>query len=244
MSHAMELGEPVTVLEKPEHRAVDALQSAPAGFDRARLVTPQYRFFAAGFPLFAQGEPNEDVFTLVQGWVTLHHILEDGRRQILEFLLPGDICGVAPQAAEALTDVTVLVRPRAQFASILAGDADYAAAVVGRLSGTLSAAYDSLVDIGRRTAVEAVAHMLFRLDRRIREASGAPPGAIVDFPPTQEQLGDALGLSAAHICRTLRVLRERRILSLGRHTLQVHDPAAISRMLGRDEGRARADHAA
>ena len=211
-------------------------QAAPT--DRTHLAAAQYRLFAAGSELFAQDEQNEDVFTVVEGWVSLHHILEDGRRQILEFLLPGEICGFPPLAggraahsAEALTDVTVVTLPRAQFASMLAADADYAAAVIGKLFETISSAHESLVDIGRRAAIEAVANLLFRLDRRIREASGAAPGTIVDFPPTQEQLGDALGLSAAHVCRTLRILRERGILSLGRQKLQVHDPGAVRGML-------------
>ncbi len=205
-------------------------------------VTPQYRLLAAGTELFAQDEPNDDVFTVVEGWVSLHHILEDGRRQILEFLLPGDICGfapltggAAPHAAEALTDVTVTTLPRSQFASLLAADSDYAVAIVGRLSETISSAHEAMVDIGRRSAIKAVAHLLFRLDRRIREISGAAAGAIVEFPPTQEQLSDALGLSAAHVCRTLRILREHGILSLRRHRLQVHDPAALSRILVRDD---------
>ena len=203
---------------------------------------PQYRLFAAGMELFAQDEPNEDVFTVVEGWVSLYYILEDGRRQILEFLLPGDICGLesltggtAPHTAEALTDATVIALPRTRFASLLGADPDYAVAVVGRLSETISSAHDAMVDIGRRAAIEAVANLLFRLERRIRDANGAPAGAPVDFPPTQEQLGDALGLSAAHVCRTLRVLRERGILSLRRHRLQVHDPAALRRMLSRDD---------
>ena len=241
----------VTPLPKPRGHNGDAACADAAGIGRSQPVTPQYRSFAAGSDLIAQDEPHEEVFTLVAGWISLQHILEDGRRQILDFLLPGDICGFtplsgdrAPHTAEALTDVTVMALPRAQFATMLAADAEYGSAVVGRLCETISGVYESLVDIGRRPAIEAIGHLLLRLDRRIREISGAAPGTEVDFPPTQEQLGDALGLSAAHVCRTLRVLRERRILSLGRHKLQIHDPAALCRMLGRDERRARPSHAA
>ena len=244
-------GEAVSPL--PNLRRRDGATACAEGgeLDRARSVTPQYRYFAPGSELIAQDEPHEDVFTLVEGWISIHHILEDGRRQILGFLLPGDICGFtplsggsAPHAAEALTGVTVSVLPRARFEAMLAADAGYAAAVVGRLFDTLSGAYESLVDMGRRSATEAVAHLLWRLDRRIRASGGAAPGTAVDFPPTQEQLGDALGLSAAHVCRSLRVLRERGILSLRRQELQIHDPAALCRMLGRDERRSRAGHAA
>ena len=235
-------GEPAGAPPIPRRHVFDPIpaEGTPAG--RTRAIGQEYRFFAAGAELFAQDRINRDVFTLVDGWVSLHHMLEDGRRQILEFLLPGDICGFAsppggpaPHAAEALTDVTAAVVPRSQFVSMLATDGNYAASVIGRLSDSIMAGHDSLVDIGRRSALEAVAHLLFRLDRRVRQAGGAAPGRTVDFPPTQEQLGDALGLSAAHVCRTLRVLRERGILSLDRHGLRIRDPGALRRLLGQDE---------
>lgn len=231
-----------SLVPRPAICPADGLGTRAGAVDGTPGVRQQYRRFAAGSELFAQDVPNGDVFTVVEGWVLLHHILEDGRRQILAFLLPGDICGLAPpgggpapHTAEALTDVTVMTLSRTQFAVAVAADADRAVAVMERLSETVSWAHETMVDIGRRAAMEAVASLLFRLERRIREASGAPEGATVDFPPTQEQLGDALGLSAAHVCRTLRVLRERRILSLRRHKLQVHDPAALRRMLVRED---------
>lgn len=243
-------GGPADVPPIPRRHVFDPPPAEGILTGRTRAVGREYRFFASGAELFAQDRSNEDVFTLVEGWVSLHHILEDGRRQILEFLLPGDICGLvsppggpAQHAAEALTDVTAVVIPQSQFVSMLATNADYAASVIDRLSGSILAAHESLVDIGRRNALEAVAHLLFRLDRRVREIGGAVPGRTVDFPPTQEQLGDALGLSAAHVCRTLRVLRERGILSLDRHGLCIHDPDALCRMLGQDERGTGAAHA-
>ena len=242
MPHAMDLeSAPATILPKPDRDDGGGPGSATARLAPAPLAAPRYRFFAAGSELFVQDQPDPDVFVVIEGWIALHHILEDGRRQILAFLLPGDLCGVAPLAggpashtAEALTDVTATAVPRARFASMLAADAGGTGAAVARLADALSAAYDSLVDTGRRGAAEAVAHLLLRLDRRIREAGGAAPGAPVEFPPTQEQIADALGLSAAHVCRTLRVFRERGILSLGRHRLQIHDPPALRRIAGLD----------
>ena len=223
-----------TAAPRPERCGADATGVRAAANNGPCPAAWRYRSFAAGTELFAQDEPNDDVFTVIDGWVSLSHILEDGRRQILDFLLPGDICGFTPPAgghapytAEALTDVTAATVPREQFESRLAVDAAYAREIVGRLSDSISSSHDSLVDIGRRTAIEAVANLLFRLDRRIRGISGAAPGTTVDFPLTQEQLGDALGLSAPHVCRTLRVLRERGILSLRRHRLRIDDPAAL-----------------
>ena len=231
-----------TTVPRPERWDADGTGVQAAANDGPYPAPQRYRSFVAGTELFAQDEPNDDVFTVIDGWVSLSHILEDGRRQILNFLLAGDICGFtplaggqAPHTAEALTDVTAVIVPREQFESRLAVDAGYAREIIGNLSESISVSHDSLVDIGRRTAIEALANLLFRLDRRIRRTSGATPGTTVDFPLTQEQLGDALGLSAPHVCRTLRVLRESGILSLRRHRLQIHDPAALGGELQRGQ---------
>ena len=175
----------------------------------------------------------------------LHHILEDGRRQILDFMLPGDICGeLAPRAeegshtAEALSDVTVAVLPRAQLATMFARDPAYGVAFLTRMAGSLSSAYVSLIDSGRRTAIEAVAHLVLRLDERVRALGGERARSEIDFPLTQEHIGDALGLTAVHVCRTLRVLRENQIVRIARMRLSIGDRRRLAAIAGieADEG--------
>ena len=207
--------------------------------DAAPLPAPQYRLIPAGSELYAQGEVNDEVFTIIEGWVFLHHILEDGRRQILDFMLPGDICGeLAPRAeeashtAEALSDVTVAVLPRAQLATMFTRDPAYGMAFVTRMAGSLNSAYDSLIDSGRRTAIEAVAHLLLRLDERVRALGDGPDQPEIDFPLTQEHMGDALGLTAVHVCRTLRVLREKKIVRIARMRLRVDDRRRLAAIAG------------
>ena len=211
------------------------LQIADSLRDGARPAAPQYRLVPAGGMLYAQGERNEAVFTVVEGWVFLHHILGDGRRQILDFLLPGDFCGAlsgaaagAAHAAEALTEAAVAVLPRSALPAMFANEPGYGEAFVARMAGALRCAHDSLVDAGRRSAIEAVAHLLLRLDARVRAAADEPGRAEIDFPLTQEHIGDALGLTAVHVCRTLRVLRERKIATLARMRLRIDDRTRLA----------------
>lgn len=199
----------------------------------------QYRLIPAGTLLYAQGDECPGIHTVIEGWVFLHHILEDGRRQILDFLLPGDACGIAAtedgeatHSAEALSDTTVAVFPRAQLASALARDPEYAASVVLRAAGALSSAYETLTDAGRRTALEAVAHLLLRLDRRARAAVECPESEAISFPLTQEHIGDALGLTAVHVCRTLRALREERAAVVSRGQLRILDRRRLADIAG------------
>ena len=212
---------------------------SPASLTARRLPPPQIRFIRAGMELYSQDEQSDEVFTIVEGWVFLHHILEDGRRQILEFLLPGDSCGLVPgqrevmgHSAEALTDVTVAVMPRSRFNALLVEDGEYAAAVVSRLCEMLSAAQDAVIDTGRRSAIEAVANLILRLEARIREQEELAEGAEMPFPLTQEHLGDALGLTAVHVCRTLRILKKQGVVELCRQKLRVPSVDALRQAAG------------
>ncbi len=202
-------------------------------------VAPQYRLVPAGGTLYAQGGRNEAIFTVIEGWVFLHHVLEDGRRQILDFLLPGDVCGAftlaragAAHTAEALTEAAVAVLPRSGLPAMLAGSPGYGEALMTRMAASVQGAQDALVDAGRRSAIEAVAHLLLRLDARARAATGERDRTAIGFPPTQEHIGDALGLTAVHVCRTLRVLRERGIATLSRKRLRIDDRPRLAETAG------------
>ncbi len=215
------------------------LMAAVPSRDGMQPAAPQYRLIPAGGILYAQGETCEDIFTVIEGWVFLHHILEDGRRQVLDFLLPGDFCGGlaasedgASHTAEALTEVTVAVLPRSRLPAMFASNPGYGEAFMTRMVGALLCAYDALTDAGRRTAIEAVAHLLLRLDARIRATEDDPRRAEIDFPLTQEHIGDALGLTAVHVCRTLRVLREQGIATLSRMRLRIEDRQHLMEIAG------------
>lgn len=197
---------------------------------------PQPRLITAGRTLYDQGGENGEIFIVVNGWVFLHQILDDGRRQILDFLLPGDICGGllsgeddAPHTAEALTDATVLAFPRSQLPAMVCKDPFLAETFLAHVSTSLSSAYEALTDAGRRTALEAVAHLLLRLDARVRQIEGDEQGNAIDFPLNHEHMGDALGLTSVHVCRMLRQLRQSGVATLARGRLHVFDRERLTR---------------
>ena len=239
-------------LPRPERWGAENTGARIAPNDRLHPVPPQYRSFAAGDGTLRPGRAERGCFHRDRrmGLAQPH----PGRRTPANPGLPAAGRHMRPHAARGRQGSSyggsVDRRDgfsRAARAIPSPGSRSMPATRVKSSTGcrkSISLAHDSLVDIGRRTAIEAVANLLFRLDRRIRGTSGAAPGTTVDFPPTQEQLGDALGLSAAHVCRTLRILRERGILSLRRHRLRIHDPAALRGMLVTGEDRPGNDRAA
>ncbi len=202
-------------------------------------IASQYRTIPAGSDIYSEGETSDDLYMVIEGWVFQHQILEDGRRQILDFALPGSLLGFQPDggaemthAAEALTNATVAVIPRDRLGEFLSRDPEFGLRVISAAAGALNTAYESLTDVGRRTAREAVAHLLLRLFNRVCALAPHVAGTPISFPLTQEHIGDALGLTAVHVCRTLRCLREKGVVELHNGKLSVLDAGSLAEIAG------------
>lgn len=198
-----------------------------------------HRVVPAGQEIYAEGEECDSLFLVRDGWAIQHQILEDGRRQILNFALPGSLLGfqsdsepAMSHSAECLTDVTVAVIPKSKLPELFGRDPNLAVGFALLAAETLNSAYETLTDVGRRTAREAVAHLLLRLFLKMRAIDASAPFGAVDFPLTLEHIGDALGLTGVHVCRTLRSLREDGIVHLTRGALRIGDLARLVEAAG------------
>jgi CRP-like cAMP-binding protein len=176
----------------------------------------------ASTELIAEGERLETPRLLLAGWACRQRYLPDGRRQIFDFILPGDIYGLCmrPQAV-ALCNAVTLTRATISNAAAL-GDA-----VLGHPEGypglssasLMSASTDEayllgqIVRIGRQTAYERVAHLLLELHYRLGVV-GLATNDFMPLPLTQEVIADALGLSVVHLNRTLQQLRRDGIVEV------------------------------
>lgn len=208
-------------------------------FAIARRLASDCRLVAGGAELFAEGERSDNLYVVLDGWLFLHRILEDGRRQILDFALPGGVLGYRAHAdtpfsftVEALTDAKVAVIPLSRLKDLLLRGSGCAVALLDAAHESLLEAFDNLTDLGRRTAREAVAHFLLRMDRRIRRTGVRSDDAVMPFPLTQEHMGDALGLTAVHVCRTLRALRADGLVEAGRGRFKILDREALAAEAG------------
>lgn len=204
------------------------------------------RIVDAGTLIFREGETPGQIFTLKSGWVMLYSLLPDGRRQIHEFCVRGALLtysveGSVPvgYSAQAITDGTICVLPREQVSGMLHQIPAMAVSLACLAAREQARAYRHTASMGRRTAVERVAELLLDLDRRARMAGDAPldPGQEMRLPVTQEQIGDALGLTPVHVNRTLKILREDNLVSIRAHRMRILDPggmAAAAGQAGRD----------
>ena len=191
---------------------------------------------AAGETLVHEGQSNVRLFTLFSGWAFRYKTLSDGRRQILNFLLPGDLVGLQQEFGEASTHGVEALADC--FLCVFQGDSLWAVFREHPRLGydiTWLAAHeeshvdDSLVTTGRRNATERVAMLLMHLYRRLDRIGLAEDGS-VPFPLTQQHIADALGLSLVHTNKTLRRLALLGLHELKDGRLRLLNPRALARI--------------
>ncbi len=183
----------------------------------------------AGTTIFLEGNNSAHVYTVLSGWVFRYKLLKDGRRQILNFGLPGDFFGLQTSmfaemeySVEALTDVVLCVFPREKIWELyrtypgLAFDLTWLAA---REQNILD---ENLLTVGRRTAIERVASVIVHMFLRLRQL-GMTRGRRMDLPVTQAQLSDALGLSHVHTNKTVKKLTDRDLIAWNPPELRIKD---------------------
>lgn len=181
----------------------------------------------AGGTIIYEGSPNGKLFTLYAGWAFRYKTLSDGRRQILNFLLPGDFIGLQQEFAdgsmhgiEAVTDVSLCVFPRDGLLELFRKYPNLGYDITWLSAREESMVDDALLSAGRRNAAERVAVLLMHLYKRMERLGFARTddtgGSSVEFPINQQHIADTLGLSLVHTNKTLRRLQQ-----LGLH--QIHD---------------------
>lgn len=199
------------------------------------------REYKVGQDLFGLGEPCDTIYNLLDGWVILYNLLEDGRRQILHFALPGAVLGFHPgggammtYGAQALTDIVVSTIPHKALQPIVNQQPEFGLRLARLVARDCTLAYDRLTSIGRHSARERVAHLLLKLFVRYRAQW---PGSHIEemhLPLTQEDIGDATGLTFVHVNRVLRDLRKDRILEFHYRRLRILDPDKLVDVAGLD----------
>ena len=187
-----------------------------------RSLSERPERLAAGTELIRQGERLENPRLLLAGWACRQRYMSDGRRQIFDFILPGDLYGLClrPQAV-ALCHAVTLTRATISDATALGdavighSDAYSGLATAALMSASMDEAYllNQMVRIGRQTAYERVAHLIVELHHRL-SIVGLASDNQMPLPLTQEIIADALGLSIVHLNRTLQQLRRDGIVEV------------------------------
>ncbi len=178
-----------------------------------RSLMESKRTFEPGVPLMQHGDAGGVAYIIEHGWTFSSNVLRNGSRQILDFQIPGDVAGLQSlPVPSAVNDVTAITKVQAfeiqldAVMNAISSDADLAAFVFWLSAQQTDVASVRIIDIGRRTSIERMAHFILELATRLRLAGiGSDSG--FPCPLTQYLLGDALGLTSVHVNRVLRDLR-------------------------------------
>ena len=195
----------------------------------------EHRRVPAGAEIVHHGQADAELFTLFSGWAFRHKTLEDGRRQILNFLLPGDLMGLqaslldaSDHGIEALTNAEVCVFSRKKTWHLFEKmpQLAYELAWLGAREENL--VDENLTSVGQRTARERVAALVLSLYRRADHLGLVTDKSFV-FPLTRQHLADALGLSLVHTIKTWSHLRKAGLFSVSNGTLTLLNPRLTER---------------
>jgi CRP-like cAMP-binding protein len=191
------------------------------------LIAFKKREFGAHEDIIADGAHSDHCHVLLTGLACRYKILPDGERQIMAFLVPGDLCDAEifvlkkmDHAVGTLAPTTTGMIPSSEMKQLLREVSPISEALWWGTMTDLGVLRERIVDQGRRDASERIAHLLYEMLVRYR-VSGAAKGLSMDFPITQTDLADATGMTPSHANRVLQRFREDGLIELRGRTLTI-----------------------
>jgi len=191
-----------------------------------------------GEDIVSEGDHSNDCHVVVSGLAFRYKVLPDGERQIMAFLLPGDLCDAESfvlkqmdHTVGAMTRTTTALISSEVMKSLLRQPGCLAEGLWWGTLTDLGVLRERIVDHGRRDARERIAHLLYEMLVRHRMVGLTRDGSF-DFPITQTDLADATGLTPVHINRTLKGLRDDGLVEMKGGRVTVLDAERLRAVAG------------
>lgn len=182
-----------------------------------------------GATILSEGSHSAHLYTLLSGWAFRYKMLEDGRRQILNYMLPGDLLGLQgsvigemQHSIEALSPIILCVFQRNRLNDLFTNHPGLGFDITWLASREERMLDDHLMSLGRRSAVERAAYLLAFLYQRAVSVGLASDRSLF-IPITQMHVADTLGLSIVHTNKTLRKLADRNLIQWHDRSCEVTD---------------------
>ena len=203
-----------------------------------RLVSERQARHEPGDDIIAEGDHSPDCHVVLTGLACRYKMLPDGARQIMAFLVPGDLCDAEifilksmDHSVGALTPTTTALISGDTMKRLLREPGCMAEALWWGTMTDLGVLRERIVDHGRRGARERIAHLLYEMLVRYRMV-GLAPGNVFAFPITQADLADATGLTPVHVNRMLRDLRADKLIDWKGSAVTVPNPPGLKELAG------------
>jgi CRP-like cAMP-binding protein len=199
----------------------------------ARLTRQPPRMIPARRDLLREGETPHSIYLILDGWACHYRTLADGRRQIVDFAVPGDLCDLnlfildrMDHSIASITKLRVAEIGREVFHQVVTNFPNITTALWWQELVSKSIHREWIVNIGQRNAQERIAHLFCEMFLRL-ESVGLTDGFTCDFPLTQNDIADATGLTPVHVNRSLQELRRRELVIVERQKLTIPDMRAL-----------------
>ena len=187
------------------------------------------KVFEADTDIVRDGDRPSDCAVVLSGFVCRYKILPDGKRQIMGFYIPGDMpdlqglrLQVMDNSVGTLTKSSVALIPHHSLRETLRLYPNLGEALWRDVLIDAAICREWMIGLGRRTAYQCMAHLLCEFRVRMR-AVGLAGESNFDLPVTQNELGDALGLSTVHVNRVLQDLRRDGLIILRGGSVSIPD---------------------
>ena len=213
---------------RPQMRSVDATAAGKAFHSSIELMGAPMPF-GRNVEIYGENEPAEYLYKVISGTVRTYKVLNDGRRQIGAFYLPGDMFGLEigdehTFSAEAITECKILVVKRSTLVGLAARDNDVARQLWAMTAAELQRAQDHIMLL-IKTAQERVAGFLLEMAKRSATSTE------VDLPMSRQDIADYLGLTIETVSRTLTQLEKGAAIAVPTsRRIVLRNRAALSRL--------------
>jgi len=203
--------------------------------------TQEYRSnqftIAARKDIYRETQPSDYMYTIYHGWVAIYKTLGNGKRQILRIALPGDMLGFQPDlqapmntSAMSLTETVLCAFPTKSMPELLRKNLSVASSLTAINARDMGICHSRLLTIGQQSAIERIAFFCCELFYRLRVIYNHKDDCENQFPMSQEDIGDATGLTKIHVNRTLKTLREDKLLQISGKNMKILDLDGLCRL--------------
>ena len=185
--------------------------------------------YARNVEIYGEGEPADYVYKVISGAVRITKLLDDGRRQVTAFHLPGEIFGLELGkehrfSAEAITESSILVIKRSAVLALAGRDGEVARQLWALTADALQRVQDHMLVLGCMNARERVANFLLQLAKSVS-------GDELELPMSRQDIADYLGLTIETVSRTMTQLENDAAIGLPTsRRIVLRNHAALSRL--------------
>ncbi len=216
-------------LNESDIHELDALVAAP-------------KMMRAGQFLVHENSVLDQVYLIIQGMACRHKFLPDGERQILGYLIPGDLCDIhfitlskPDHSVALLSDSQVVKIPTQKLCELLAGNPQIERALSLAALNEIAILREWLLNVGQRNALQKLSHFFCEMKLRLARIDQVADDGSFELPINQMALADTTGLTPVHINRTLQRLRNDGLIRLYQRRLFIIDTDRLAAIAGFDD---------